>query len=154
LNDVVKSLQVSVALGNWDRRVPLTRWIDKLGAACCVTWALGLMALSLLLWGLPSTALGMALVIVPWALGCFSSNSAQQARLSAASPAVAPALLALNTSAMYVGQALGAAGGGALVAAHGLGHLHWAGMAWMLLAIGLSWALARRMQHTQTAVHA
>jgi chromate transporter len=62
----------------------------------------------------------MALVLVPWALGCFSSNSAQQARLAIAAPAFAPALLALNTSAIYLGQAVGAAGGGALVAARGL----------------------------------
>ena len=53
---------------------------------------------------------------MPWALGCFSSNSAQQARLGAAAPALAPALMALNTSAIYLGQAVGAASGGWLIA--------------------------------------
>jgi predicted MFS family arabinose efflux permease len=87
----------------------------------------------------------MALVTLPWGLGCFSSNSGQQARLSIAAPAVAPALLSLNTSAMYLGQAIGAGSGGLLVAASGFTALHWAGLAWMLLAIALSTLLARRM---------
>ena len=46
-----------------------------------------LMALSLLLWPLGDTASSrMALVLVPWGLGCFASNSAQQARLGRARP--------------------------------------------------------------------
>jgi predicted MFS family arabinose efflux permease len=119
----------------------LTRWIDRLGAARCVTAALVLMALSLALWPLAGNVSGMALVLVPWALGCFSSNSGQQARLSHSAPAFAPALLALNTSAIYLGQAVGAGGGGALLAARGWGLLPAAGLGWMLLAIVLSlWA--------------
>ena len=58
----------------------------------------------------------MALVLVPWALGCFSAQSTQQARLGVAAPALAPALMALNTSAIYLGQAAGAASGGWLLA--------------------------------------
>jgi predicted MFS family arabinose efflux permease len=129
-------------LGN----VLLQRSIDRFGAARCVTLMLGFMALSLLLWPLGTGLLSMALVITPWALGCFSSNSAQQARLGLAAPALAPALMALNTSAMYVGQAIGAAGGGALVAAAGYSPLHWAGLGWMLAAIVLSTALGWRMR--------
>jgi predicted MFS family arabinose efflux permease len=84
------------------------------------------------------------LVVVPWALGTFATNSAQQARLSAAAPAVAPALLALNTSAIYAGQALGAAGGGAIVAAGGFAPLADVALAWMGLALLVSTLLARR----------
>lgn len=124
----------------------VSRWIDRVGAARCVNATLVLMALSLLLWPLAGSALAMAFVLVPWALGCFSSNSAQQARVSTASPAYAPALLALNTSAIYVGQAIGAAGGGALLAAGGYGPLSWAALAWMGLAIGLSLLVASRMR--------
>jgi predicted MFS family arabinose efflux permease len=132
-------------LGN----VLLTRRIDSLGAARCVVVALSAMALSLLLW--PLSALGggtavMALVLVPWALGCFSSNSAQQARLSQAAPAYAPVLLALNTSAIYLGQAVGAAGGGALLAGVGYTPLPWAGLAWMLVAIAASTWAGRQMR--------
>jgi predicted MFS family arabinose efflux permease len=56
----------------------------------------------------------------------------------------------LNTSAIYLGQAVGAAGGGAVVAAHMAlgqtgqavyGSLHWIALAWMAAAIALSvWA--------------
>ena len=133
-------------LGN----VLLSRWIDRLGAARCVNISLALMALSLLAWpltgptGAAAGVVGMAVVLVPWALGCFTGNSAQQARLSASAPAYAPALLALNTSAIYAGQAVGAAGGGALLALHGFATLPYAGLAWMLLALALSaWAAGR-----------
>ena len=124
----------------------LSRWIDRIGAAHCVTLLIGCMAVSLLLWPLAGTVATMALVVTPWALGCFSSNSAQQARLGAAAPALAAALMALNTSAMYLGQAIGASGGGALVAASGYAFLHWAALGWLLLAITLSAWLARRMR--------
>ncbi len=134
-------------LGN----VLMSRWIDRLGAARCVNISLVLMAVSLALWPLtggPAALLagvaGMSLVLVPWALGCFACNSAQQARVSQAEPAYAPVLLALNTSAIYAGQALGAGGGGALLAAGGFDALPWAGLAWMLLALALSAWAARR----------
>ncbi|MDE2080827.1 MAG: MFS transporter [Burkholderiales bacterium] len=124
----------------------LTRWVDRLGAARCVQIALALMALSLLAWPWARGPGAMVLVLVPWALGCFSSNSAQQARLSQSAPAYAPALLALNTSAIYVGQAAGAGGGGAILAGAGFGPLSWAGLAWMATAIALSAWVTRRMQ--------
>jgi MFS transporter, DHA1 family, inner membrane transport protein len=133
--------------------VVLTRSIDKLGAARCVNIAIVLMLSSLLLWplsaavGKSTLAIGvMALICVPWALGLFSCNSAQQARLSQSAPAVAPALLALNTSAIYVGQAAGAGGGGALLASAGFAPLSWVGAAWMLGALGLSGWAAWRMR--------
>lgn len=124
----------------------LSRGIDRWGATRCVNLTLVLMALSLAAWPLAGSVAGMALVLVPWGLGCFSSNSAQQARLSASSPAYASALLALNTSAIYVGQAVGAGGGGALLAAGGYDWLPWAALTWMAAAIGLSLWVARRMK--------
>ncbi|KPF52513.1 transporter [beta proteobacterium AAP51] len=146
-------------LGN----VLLSRYIDRLGAARCVHIALVLMLLSLAAWPLTGAAgsaallggaAGMAAAVVPWALGCFSCNSAQQARLSQASAAYAPALLALNTSAIYGGQAIGAAGGGALLATQGFAPLPWAGLAWMLLALALSLWAARRLVHGSVGRHA
>ena len=128
-------------LGN----VVLQRVVDRYGAARCVTVMLGSMALSLLAWPLGTGVLAMALVATPWALGCFSSNSAQQARLGAAAPVLAPALMALNTSAMYLGQAIGAGSGSVIVARSGFDLLHWAGLGWMLAAIALSALVARRM---------
>ena len=123
----------------------LGRYIDRYGPARCVTWMLGFIAVTLCLWPLATTLPWMAAVLVPWALGCFSSNSAQQARLGAAAPALATAMMALNTSAMYLGQAVGAAGGGALLTAYGYAGLNWAALAWVLLAIALSIWLMRQM---------
>src|SRR5690606_10218805 len=85
------------------------------------------------------------MVMVPWGVACFASNSAQQARLGHLAPHLTPALMAMNTSAIYLGQALGAAGGGALLASSGMGALSWAGLAWMLAALALSLWASRRL---------
>jgi MFS transporter, DHA1 family, inner membrane transport protein len=136
-------------LGN----VLLTRHIDRLGPARCVNTALSLVAFAMLCWPLTASAGANSLwlattLFVPWALGLFSCNSAQQSRLAQSALAgasdIAPALLALNTSAIYVGQALGAGSGGALLAAHGFAPLSWAGLSWILMALALSlWATRR-----------
>jgi len=128
----------------------LSRYIDRIGAARIVAASLCAMVLSLLLWPLAGSVITIALVLVPWGLGGFAANSAQQARLGLAAPELATALMALNTSAIYLGQAIGAAGGGAVVAAHTAlgqssqaiyGSLHWMGAAWVLVALALSvWA--------------
>ena len=124
----------------------LTRWIDRLGATRCVHIALLLIAVSLACWPLAGSVALMAAVLLPWGLGIFACNSSQQARLAQAAPALAPAVLALNTSAIYVGQAVGAAGGGALLAAHGLHSLAPVGLGWLLLALGCSLLAARGMR--------
>ncbi len=138
-------------LGN----VLLSRHVDRVGAARAVAAMLAFIAFSLLVWPLGVGYVSMALLLVPWALGLFSSNSAQQARLGQAAPALAPALMALNTSAIYLGQAVGAAGGGAIVAAHGLAGasgrdlyvgLNWVGLAWVVGALALSLWAERRLR--------
>jgi predicted MFS family arabinose efflux permease len=70
-----------------------------------VVWALGTGWLAILLVGGVMTSVGFA-----------ASNSIQQARLSTAAPALSSATIALNTSAIYVGQAIGSAIGGSLIA--------------------------------------
>ncbi|MEO8836077.1 MAG: MFS transporter, partial [Caldimonas sp.] len=72
-----------------------SRYVDRIGAGRAVAIALVLMALSLLAWPFAGSIGALAFVIVPWGLGCFSSQSMQQARLGAAAPALAPALMAL-----------------------------------------------------------
>ena len=124
----------------------LTRLIDRVGANTAVAFTTGLIAISLLLWPLGTGLVSVAIVIIPWALGCFSSNSGQQARLSAAAPALAPALMALNTSAIYLGQAAGAASGGWLIAHAGYAPLNWVGLVWVLAALTVSlWAGQRKV---------
>jgi predicted MFS family arabinose efflux permease len=129
----------------------LTRHIDRIGADRAVGLLLLCMATSLLVWPLGVSVWAMALVITPWALGCFASNAGQQARLVQAAPVLAPALVALNSSAMFAGQALGAASGGAVMTAAGWGPLHWMGLAWMLAAVALSVWATRRLAHGRTA---
>ncbi len=116
----------------------LSRTIDRIGADRAPIIAMSLMALSLLLWPLGTSVITVLMICTPWGLGCFASNSAQQARLASAAPLVAGASIALNTSAMYSGQAFGAGLGGWLIANDHMSHLHWYGFAVMLCAIGLS----------------
>ena len=98
------------------------------------------------------TPAAMVLVIMPWGLGCFAANSAQQARLGHAAPALAPALMALNTSAIYLGQAAGAAGGGALLTAQGYAALAPVGVVWMVASLALSvWAGRRAAKAAHAA---
>lgn len=124
----------------------MSRHIDRIGAHRAVMAGLVLMAISLLVFPLGTSLVLAALVNLPWALGCFSSNSAQQARLVWIAPAWASGSIALNSSAMYTGQAIGAASGGWLIAQHGLQSLHWAGFAGVLLAIVASAWAARSAQ--------
>jgi predicted MFS family arabinose efflux permease len=124
--------------------VAMSRMIDRVGAGRGATLMVALMALTMLLWPLGGSVAMLAVVSVPWGLAIFAANSAQQARLAAAAPAFAPALLALNTSAIYLGQALGAGSGGALLATGGFGALSWAALAWMLAALATSLLVLRR----------
>ena len=123
----------------------VTRNIERLGPARTVLIAMGSIAFSLVLWPLGTSLLLTALVLIPWALGCFSANSAQQARLSGMAPALTSGSIALNTSAMYAGQAVGATSGGWLIAHGQMSNLHWAGLAGLLLAISVS-MFATRIQ--------
>lgn len=116
----------------------MARHIDRIGVHRAVMLGIAPMALSMLLMPLGTSVMLAALVVVPWALGCFSSNSAQQARLVSLAPPLAAGSIALNTSAMYAGQAVGAAGGGWLIAHGAMDGLHWAGLAVLLLAMGAS----------------
>lgn len=135
--------------------VVLNRVVDRMGAAPAVTFTLSMMLISLLLWPLGATLPLLAVVLLPWALSGFATNSGQQARLGGLSPRLAPALMALNTSAIYLGHAIGASGGGWVLAHHGYGNLHWLGLAWMIVAWALSWwAQREQRKHSERAMHA
>lgn len=125
----------------------MSRNIDRVGADRSVMIGIALMAVSLLAWPLGTSLVLAALISIPWALGCFSSNSAQQARLMGIAPALAAGSIALNSSAMYAGQALGAGAGGWMIVNSGFESLHWAGFAALVLAMGVS-ALATRYRGT------
>lgn len=119
----------------------VSRHIDRFGPARAAMVCIALMAFTMLAWPLGATIVIAAAVMVPWALGCFAMNSAQQARLVGLAPPLAPASIALNSSAIYAGQALGAAGGGWLIARDGMDSLHWAGLAALVVSAAVSaWA--------------
>ena len=126
-----------------------SRYVDRIGAERAILFALFVVAVAMLAWSWATSVGGLVVVIVPWALGVFAIVSLQQARLGAAAPSLASALLALNTSAVYLGQAAGASSGGWLIANRGYGSLSWVGLGWIVAAIALSlWASAahRRMR--------
>ncbi|VWX63104.1 Predicted arabinose efflux permease, MFS family [Burkholderiales bacterium 8X] len=126
--------------------VLVSRHIDRLGAPRMVLATTALMATSLLLWPLSSRAsslVPLAVILIPWGLGCFAANSAQQARLVGLEPRLAPASLALNSSGIYIGQAIGAGAGGWLIAHHAEAWMSWFGLALLVLAMALSLVLAR-----------
>lgn len=125
----------------------MSRHIDRIGAPRAVMWAVASMGLSLLLWPLTSSLALAALICVPWGLGCFASNSAQQARLVGIAPLLASGSIALNSAAMYAGQALGAGGGGWLIAQGQMDSLHWFGLAGLLAAMAMSWWATRQPAH-------
>jgi predicted MFS family arabinose efflux permease len=77
----------------------------------------------------------MACSVAIWGLGFASTNSMQQVRLVSAAPALAPASVSLNTSVLYIGQAVGSAIGGILYAhdlLHGAGYV---GVGFVVLAV-------------------
>jgi predicted MFS family arabinose efflux permease len=121
----------------------VSRFIDRLGAGRMVLLTSSLIALSLFLWPWAPTLPWLAAVIVPWGLGCFATNSAQQARLVSLAPALAPGSVALNSSGIYTGQAVGAALGGWLLANDASAWMNWVGLALLLVAIGASAAIDR-----------
>jgi predicted MFS family arabinose efflux permease len=121
----------------------VSRYIDRVGAGRMVLITTLLIALSLLLWPLGVTLGGLALVLLPWGLGCFATNSAQQARLVSIAPSLAPGSLALNSSGIYVGQAIGAGAGGWLLAHDAMAWMNWAGLAMLVSAVALSIAVDR-----------
>ncbi len=113
--------------------------IDRVIAITIVSLIVGLGVFALSFGNLPLAMVGIGL----WGLGSFSSNSLQQSRLVAAAPALAAATVALNTSVVYVGQAVGAGIGGWYVG-HGISPaIAWTGCGLTALALLASLAATR-----------
>jgi len=92
-----------------------------------VVWSVG--AVSAVL---PVLLLASAL----WGFGFAAMNSMQQTRLVGAAPEFASASVALNTSVLYVGQAIGSGLGGWLFARDNLVGIGYAGIGFLVLALG------------------
>jgi DHA1 family inner membrane transport protein len=111
--------------------------IDRLGGPRTARGSLVFVMVGLLIWSLSGASVllaGCALVV--WGSGGGPAIAAQQARLIAADPMAASATVALNTSLLYAGQALGTALGGWTLAN---GHSNWSGVfSVTLIAIALA----------------
>ena len=97
----------------------------------------------LLLWSFGAGILPvMGAGIVFMGLSFAATNSMQQARLVQAAPELSSASVALNTSSVYVGQAIGSAAGGIMF---GLGWLHGIGFVGLaFIAAGVAvWSMTR-----------
>ena len=94
-----------------------TRIVDSWGA-----YNTSILSNALMLTGVTGWALSagiyplMACSVAIWGLGFASTNSMQQVRLVTAAPTLASASVSLNTSVLYIGQAVGSAIGGLLYA--------------------------------------
>ena len=94
-----------------------TRIVDSWGA-----WKTSVLFTALMLAGVTGWAVSagiyplMAVSVAIWGLGFASTNSMQQVRLVGTAPALASASVSLNTSVLYIGQAVGSAIGGFLYA--------------------------------------
>jgi predicted MFS family arabinose efflux permease len=119
--------------------------IDKLGPSATVAASLGAVICGLLLWFLSLHSIALAAAsIFTWGLGFAPGNSTQQARLIGAEPDLASASVALNTSAIYLGQAGGTFIGGQAItmgSGHSLGLIGAA-----LVALALAVSLFARMR--------
>jgi predicted MFS family arabinose efflux permease len=84
-----------------------------------------------------------------WAFGFAAINSMQQARLVAAAPALASASVALNTSVLYVGQAIGSGIGGLFFAHEYFRLVGYVDVAFVALAcamLAVTWETPKRHQ--------
>jgi predicted MFS family arabinose efflux permease len=122
--------------------IVLSRSVARIGADRGARVSLALVFSGLLMWtvaySLFATLWAVALAMLVWGLGMFAFNSSQQARLAQSAPTLASASIALNSSSLYAGQALGAAMGAALVGAYGYDALGPTAVAVVGLAIGCS----------------
>ena len=113
-----------------------TRIVDSWGA-----YKTSLLFTLLMLTGVSGWALSagvyplMAGSVAVWGLGFASTNSMQQVRLVAAAPPLASASVSLNTSVLYIGQAIGSAIGGQLFARDQLRGVGYVAVAFVVLAL-------------------
>jgi predicted MFS family arabinose efflux permease len=73
--------------------------------------------------------------ILLWGFASWGLITAQQARLVAFAPGLAPVSLSLNSSAIYLGSAMGAAAGALIIADGAVGRLGWVAVGFSLAAL-------------------
>lgn len=135
---------------------------DRVGPPTLIFYAMCLMLVAFVVWvglfAIGPGPLGMSLAVLAallWGSGNFSANSMQQVRLVNLAPPLASVSVALNTSAIYLGQFIGAGLGGAVLA-HGVSQpasraLPYIGLPIFVIALWVSASAQRRAD--QLAAH-
>jgi predicted MFS family arabinose efflux permease len=135
---LIAAFGVGGAVGTWCGGAAADRWGSirtAAAAAAALTVALGLLPLAV-------PALGAALaVVLVWGLAAFAFVPAQQHRLLGITDAPAPLVLALNSSAINLGFAVGALLGGLVVDAGAAGRLWIVAASCCAIALALHGAL-------------
>ena len=111
------------------------------------------MAIGMLIMSVAAQHLGAYVVaVLLWGVGVFAANSSQQARLSVASPELAGASIALNTTMIYVGQAAGTLIGGTVISHWGYAPLPIVGAVLLSVSVVLSLRASAKMRAARAAL--
>lgn len=124
------------------------RLVSAIGPFWTSAFYLAILLLGAVLWSVGATGAVLAVMLMgnaTWGFGFAAMNSIQQTRLVGAAPEFASASVALNTSVLYVGQAIGSGIGGWLFERGELLSNGYAGIGFLVLA-GLVLALTRPPQ--------
>ena len=115
------------------------RLVDRVGAARVATFGIGVLLTAFMIMAYSGVPLLLTIVAMGlWGGAAFAISSAQQVRVVNQDPRLASATLALNTSALYVGQAGGAMLGGIAISLVGLQSVHWTGVMLLTAALAVS----------------
>lgn len=115
-----------------------TRLVDSWGGYRTSLIFTATLLIGVSIWALGAGLLGvMAFGVSIWGLGFASTNSMQQVRLVGAAPPFAGASVSLNTSVLYVGQAVGSAIGGMLYVRDQLHATGYAAAAFVAVALAV-----------------
>ncbi len=112
-------------------RMVRTVAVDRVIAMALFSLCIGFTVFTLMFGNYWGMILGMAL----WGLGTFSSNSLQQSRLVQLTLPLASATVALNTSAVYLGQAIGSGVGGQILKTGASPISGWTALGFLILAL-------------------
>jgi MFS transporter, DHA1 family, inner membrane transport protein len=123
-----------------------SRVAHRLGVDTVIGAGLAMIALGMLVLGLGFGTFAFAMIALAIVgAGNFSSNSLQQSRLAQIAPAIAGATIALNTTFVYAGQAVGTWIGGRIISGGVSSTSAYVAVSFAVVALALS-LLAQRMK--------
>lgn len=135
---------ISGFIGN----VMATQLVDRWGGYRTSLVFVVVLLAGIAIWAVGAGTLAiMAVGVSVWGIGFASTNSMQQVRLVGAAPPFAGASVSLNTSVLYVGQAIGSAIGGVLFARDMLYAAGYVGVVFVVAAL-LVVLMTRRFETT------